>query len=116
MKREFRWDILVLAMLLLLLFAVRMEISASTESLSYDSYLTVRDVEHIREHWTPLRDDSLSVTGAKRIFNPVFDYLLAAAVMISPLMYKALPNLFMVLLLIPLYFRARRLTRSSAAP
>jgi hypothetical protein len=75
----------------------------------------VRNVEHIRETGWPLRDDPLSVTGHARITNPAFAYLLAIVSFATPLAYKLLPNLFMVLLLIPVYFLTRRITKSSIA-
>jgi hypothetical protein len=110
--RYVEWDILVLCLFMLSLFWVRMELATSTSGLSYDSYLTVRDVEHIQQTGRPIYNDPLSVTGAKRIAAPVFDYVLAIVVLLSPLMYKLLPNLFMVLLLVPVYFLALRITQS----
>jgi hypothetical protein len=102
----------VLALIIGLLFWVRLELATSTPSYSYDSYLTLRSVSHIQETGTPLREDVLSITGAKRITNPVFDYILAMAALVSPIMYKIIPNLCMVLLLIPVYFLAFRMTKS----
>jgi hypothetical protein len=109
------WDILILIILLAGLFWVRMELSTSTTSLSYDSYLTVRAVEHIQETGAPLRADPLSITGTQRITNPIFDYVLAGLIFISPMIYKILPNLFMILALVPLYFLALRFSQSKPA-
>lgn len=114
MKRP-SWEIILVAVIVIAIFWIRMEIATSTPSLSYDSYLTVRQVEHIQETGTPLRTDPLSTTGATRITNPIFNYLLAGATIATPLMYKILPNLFMALLLIPIYFLARRITQSTTA-
>jgi hypothetical protein len=109
------WDILILIVLLSGLFWIRMEIATSTTSLSYDSYLTVRSVEQVQETGKPLRIDPLSITGHQRITNPIFDYMLAGLVLISPMLYKVLPNLFMILCLIPLYFLALRFSQSKVA-
>lgn len=114
MKRP-SWEAVLLALIVIAVFWVRMEIATSTSALSYDSYLTVRQVEHIQETGTPLRQDPLSLTGSTRITNPIFNYLMAGLVLITPLMYKIIPNLFMALLLIPVYFLARRITASAAA-
>jgi hypothetical protein len=110
--RNWAWDVILLLVLLAGLFWIRMELSTSTPALSYDSYLTVRNVEHIHDTGSPLRDDQFSITGQKRISNPIFDYFLAGLIFISPAMYKVLPNLFMILLLIPVYFITRRITGS----
>ncbi|MBR9700589.1 hypothetical protein GOV11_01865 [Candidatus Woesearchaeota archaeon] len=115
MARRVRWEYIILAVLLVALFWVRMEISAGTESLSYDSYLVLRSVNSIHETGSHLAEDSLSVLSPARVRTPVFDYILAALTLITPAMYKILPNLFMVLLLIPVYFLARQITKSPAA-
>jgi hypothetical protein len=112
---KLRWDLVLLAVLVFALFWIRMELSTSTSALSYDSYLSVRNVENIIETGKPLRFDDLSVTGSRRITNPVFDYLLAGLVLLTPLMYKLLPNLFMALLLIPVFFIGLRVTQSRGA-
>jgi hypothetical protein len=110
-----RWDIVVLIALLSALLWTRMEFATQTPTLSYDSYHLVRSVEHIFEHGTPLRIDPLSITGHVRVTNPIFEYFLAAAILVSPVFYKLLPNLFMVLLLIPLYLLALRISQSRIA-
>ena len=110
--RNWAWDVILLIALLACLLWVRMELATSTPALSYDSYLSVRNVEHIHDTGSPLRDDPLSITGQRRISNPIFDYFLAGVVFVSPIMYKVLPNLFMILLLIPVYFITRRITES----
>jgi len=69
----------------------------------------------LHETGSPLRVDPLSITGEHRVRNPVFDYLLAFLVLITPAMYKILPNFFTVLLLIPLYFITLRFTQSKPA-
>lgn len=112
-SKRFDWGIVALVVIMALLFWVRMSLSMSAPYLSYDSYLTVRSVEHIHDTGVPLRDDPLSITGKTRITNPPYDYLLALVTLASPLMYKAFPNLLLVLLLIPVYLITRRITRSS---
>jgi len=104
---------LALAILMIIIFAVRMSVVEQTPYLSYDSYLAVRSVEHIQETGAPLRDDPLSVTGHARIGNPVHEYGLALLTAMTPVAYKVLPNLIMALLLIPVYLITRRLSGSS---
>ena len=110
-----RWEYVILAVFLVALFTFRMTISLSEEHLSYDSYLTLREVEHIQETFVPLREDSLSLLVPQRLGSPVHAYLMAMFALITPLMYKILPNLFMVLLLIPVYFLTKQLTNSKTA-
>lgn len=113
MRPRVRWDYLLLALLIIAVFWLRMALATSVTHLDYDAYPVLREVEHVQETGTPLRDDPLSVTGAKRVGSPVFAYLLAIVAGISPAIYKALPNLFMALLLLPIYFLARNLTGSA---
>ncbi len=110
-----RWYIVILGVFLLALFLIRMNIAMSTPYLSYDSYLEVRSVEHIQETGFPLRLDALRSDGASRLLRPLFSYFLAGTILLSPLMYKIIPNLFMVLALIPVYLLARKLTDSEFA-
>jgi len=110
-----RKDYLFLAILIIALFWARMDLATETDSLSYNSYLTVRQVEHIHDTGMPLRDDPLSVTGNVRVTNPFFNYLLAVFTLITPLFYKIIPNLFMTLMLIPVYLITYRITSSRAA-
>ena len=114
MRSRIRWEYVILAILLCVLFWLRMELATSTPNLHYESYRVVRQVEHIRQTGLPLTDDPLSVTGDERVGSPVFAYLLAGLTAITPAMYKILPNLFMALLLIPVYFLTKRLTGSAA--
>jgi hypothetical protein len=108
----FDWGLIVVALVMALLFWARMDLAMSTPYLTYDSYLSVRSVDNLHQTGFPLRIDPLSITGHERITNPAFEYLLALVTWISPLAYKVLPNLFMVLLLLPVYLIARRLTKS----
>ena len=110
-----RLEHVALAVLLIGLFWLRIGLSTSVATLDYGAYQTVRQVEHIQATGQPLRVDPLSVTGNERLGSPVVQYLLAALTWATPLMYKILPNLFMVLLLIPVYFLARNLTKSVPA-
>lgn len=112
-RLDIRWDLVILAIFLIALFWFRFELSTSVESLSYDSYLTLRETEHILETGRPLVEDSLSVTGSLRVGSPVFEYLLATLSFLGSPIYKVLPNLFMILLLVPLYFLVNSFTRSS---
>ncbi|MDD9953539.1 MAG: hypothetical protein OXR66_04330 [Candidatus Woesearchaeota archaeon] len=112
---KIRWDLIALMLIIGTLFIVRMSLSASVPTLNYDSYLLVRDVEHILETGRPLHDDALSVTGTKRIGSPIFSYIMALFVSFSPLMYKILPNLLIVLLLVPVFIIAKQLTKSKVA-
>lgn len=115
MAKGLRWDAILLAIILLGFFWLRLVLATSVESLSYDSYLLVRNVDHIRETGKPLSDDPLSLTGTKRVGSPVFPYLLAAFSFLGDSMYKILPNLFMVLLLIPVFLITKSLTESNVA-
>jgi len=114
-RRWFRWEHLLLASLIIAVFWLRMTLATTVTHLDYDAYPVLREVEHIQQTGTPLRDDPLSVTGAKRVGSPVFEYLLASIAGISPAIYKILPNLFMALLLLPVYFLARGLSGSTAS-
>jgi hypothetical protein len=108
------WEYLLLGAILVGLFWLRMELATSVPTLEYGSYSVVRGVEHIQQTGLSLTQDPLSVTGHQRVGSPLFAYLLAGLTAITPAMYKVVPNLFMVLLLIPVYAITRRITQSTA--
>lgn len=107
-----RWDGIALFVLLSGLLWLRLSLAFDVPTLSFDSYLTVRQVESVLDTGTPIYRDALSVTGHHRIGSPFFFYLLAAGVWFTPLWYKLFPNLCMVLALVPVFFLAKKITKS----
>jgi hypothetical protein len=110
-----RWDIVLLAALVVTLFWLRLSLADEIPGLTYDAYLTVRGIEHVHDTGLPLRHDPLSVTGSTRTGSPVFSYLMAGLLFFGEGVYKVVPNLLMALLLVPIYFLTLSLTRSRLA-
>jgi len=98
--------VLTLTLRLLLAFLI--------PNFTYDSYFNLRQVQHIQETGLPLYNDPLSYGGREQIFLPLFHYLIAGFSFILPLEIaaKILPNLFLALLTIIIYYLSYKITEN----
>lgn len=106
----------LLAVLFLLVFAVRLYIAFSSPYLSDDaSYFHLRQVEHIRDTGVPIFSDDLSFSGRDRVFSPVFHYLVAGTALFLPSVVaaKLVTNFFAALLVFFVYLLVNYLTKDS---
>lgn len=86
-------------------------------NFTYDSYFNLRQVQHIQETGLPLYQDPLSYGGRELIFLPFFHYIMAAFSFIIPLEIaaKILPNIFMSLLTIIIFYLSYKITENERA-
>lgn len=113
-----RWEVVLLVLLFVIPLAARLYFVSSTEYFSPDAYFPIRLTEHIAEHGIPLHDDALSYGGRTLLVPPLFPYLLAFFSFIFPasFVFKVVPQLFISLLPIVIFFIVQRVTaRSDAA-
>ncbi len=96
---------------------VRLIIAFSVPNLTYPSYFSLRQVEHITSSGLPLFQDSLSYGGRESIFLPLFYYVAAFFDLFLPLDVVAhiLPNLLLSTLTILTYALAKKITRDDTA-
>lgn len=108
-------DIIILAFLVVLVLGIRLYINFQAERVQGDeSYLQIRQVEHIKKTLKPIYEDSLSFSGRVRIGSPLFAYVVAMLSLIfKGYSYKLIPNLFAVALLPLTYFITIKTTKSS---
>jgi hypothetical protein len=110
MKRV-AWEWILITVLLITVFTIRLDLSLETTELTYESYTTVRAVEHLLETRNVLSEDELSVLSSVKIRSVFFDYFLAFFVLLFEDAFKIVPNLFSTLLILPVYFLTKRLTK-----
>ena len=86
-------------------------------NFTYDSYFNLRQVQHIHDTGLPLYNDPLSYGGRELVFLPFFHYLLAGFSFILPLELaaKILPNFFMALLTIIIFYLSKKITNNDSA-
>lgn len=98
-----------------LVLASRLYFAFSVPYFSSDeAYFNLRQVEHIRSTGFPLFQDSLSYSGNKFVFSPVFHYLVAFFALFMPVQIaaKLIPNIFASAAVFFAYLIARRITKS----
>jgi len=108
------------ALLLVLIFAgtalFRIFLAYQTPFFSLDeSYATIRQIEHILSHGTPLFQDPLSFGGRTLVFSPVFAYITAFFSLIVPIEAtgKIILNLLASTTVFLAFFISYRLTKDS---
>lgn len=106
-----------LAILVVLVFGLRMYFVGQTETLSYDAYYQLRLAQHVAETGVPLRHDPLSYGGRTQLVSPFFSYVLAVPLALFNDQYYviALTQLFMSLIPIIVFFTVRAVTNSVGA-
>ncbi len=92
-----------------------MYLSFQTPNLYGDeSYLRLRQVEHIKKTFRPLHTDQLSFAGRQRVNSPLFDYLLTLFSFIFGSYFgKIISNLFAVSLMFIVYLITQYITQNS---
>lgn len=100
---------------MVLVFCIRIYFSFQTPNLYGDeSYIRLRQVEHIKETFKPLHTDQLSFAGRQRVNSPLFDYLLTFFSFIFGSYFgKIISNLFAVSLMFIVYLITQRITQNN---
>ncbi|MEM3127237.1 MAG: hypothetical protein QW331_04195 [Candidatus Woesearchaeota archaeon] len=108
MKNEHKWLIVIF---LITLFS-RLFIAFQIPYLSYDAYLTARQVESISTTGFPIFKDDLSFGGRTFYFSPLYYYILGIGDIFLSLTVaiKLFTNIFASLLIFVIYFIAKQLT------
>ena len=106
LKPEFWLIVLCVGVLLL-----RVMLSFLATEFNYDSYFSLRQVEHIKSTGLPLYQDPLSYSGKTQLFAPLFYYILAFFSLVIPLeiVAKVIPNIFAVLIMALVYFMSLKI-------
>jgi len=108
---------IIVAMLFLIVLAIRLFLSFQTPGFDYDSYYALRQAEHISQTGLPLFKDLLSYSGRTFIAPPFFYYLLAGFSFIMPLELaaKLIPSIIWAALVIIIYLIVKYLTKNRTA-
>jgi hypothetical protein len=94
---------------------LRLYFAFQTNEFDYNSYFTIRQVEHIKETGFPLFEDDLSYGGRTFVFIPTFHYILAFFSLFMPVFItaKILPNLFASSMVFITYLISEKLTKNT---
>ncbi len=100
--------------IVLITFISRLTFALLVPNFTYESYFHLRQVEYIEQTGLPLFSDPLSYGGRNLTFLPLFHYLMALFALIIPLKIVAtiLPNIFLSLLPIIVFFISRTISKS----
>ena len=103
-----------LVVLCLAALLLRLYFSFSVPNFTYDSYFHIRQVESIHNTGFPLINDPLAKDNSPIVFSFLYDYVLAFFSFFIPLVYlfKIIPNLFLTLAIIPVFFIAKEMVRN----
>jgi len=106
------WPKLVLGLIFALTLGIRLYFSFTSQTFTYESYFTLRQVEVIRETGLPAFDDHFSYGGRFLPFPPFFYYLLAFFHLIMPLKLvgQLIPQILISLLGPVAYLIAKKVT------
>jgi len=102
--------IVLLVLIVLLAFSSRLFFSFQTETVSYDAYFSLRQIESINDNLLPQFNDKLSFGGRTHLFTPLFYYLMALLDFI-PAYEKVIPALLFALSVIPVYLISFQFTK-----
>lgn len=108
--------LLILLAIFFVILAIRLSIAFQTPYFAdSESYLTLREVENLKENWLPMISDELSYGGLDYLILPVFHYILAFFSVFFPLeaVGKVVPNLLTSSLVFPLFLFVRSMTRDN---
>lgn len=113
-KKLFKSQEFWVAIIFLVVIAIRLIIAFQTQFFNYDAYFDLRQVQSIRETGIPLYNDDLSYGGKSHLFAPLHSYMLGFFSIFMPIEIaaKILPNLFAALLVVLFYFMSLKITKS----
>ena len=106
--------IVAVAIIALVVLALRLMVSFQVAEPSYDSYFTLIQADTIKEDGLPRHHDPYSYQGRTYAFDPAYYYVMALATTFIPetLAVKILPNVFMALLVPLIYLLGYSLTKN----
>ncbi len=109
--------IYLLSAIFLVTLILRLILAVSIPNLTYQSYFSLRQVDHITSAGLPLYQDPLSYGGRENIFLPLFYYVAAFFDLFLPLQFVAylLPNLLLSTLTLLAYALAKKMTHNDTA-
>ena len=112
-KKTLIWLIIIF----LLVFGIRLFFAFSIEGVSYESYSILRNVDSIKETGLPLFYDDLSFGGREKFFSPLYHYILAifGFVLSDFLLVKIIPNFFISLVTIIVFFTSMHFSKNENA-
>ncbi len=104
---------ILLLIIFLVTFVFRTYFAFQTPEFSYNSYFSLRQIEHIEETGFPLFHDYLSFGGRTFLFPPLFLYVLSFFSLIfnASFIAKVIPNLLASLIIFPIYLSAQHITK-----
>ena len=104
---------ILLLIIFLVTFVFRTYFAFQTPEFSYNSYFSLRQIEHIEETGFPLFHDDLSFGGRTFLFPPLFLYVLSFFSLIfnASFIAKVIPNLLASLIIFPIYLSAQHITK-----
>jgi hypothetical protein len=103
-----------IALIFIVVFAIRLYFAFQTDTVSYDSYFALRQIEHIDKTGLPLYNDPLSYEGRIFIFPPLFYYLASfLGVFLSSIVAaKIIANLLAASLVIIIYLIVNKIVQN----
>lgn len=113
-KKLFKSQEFWVAIIFLLVLAIRLIIAFQTQFFNYEAYFSLKQVESIKDTGLPLFNDPLSYGGKSQLFAPLHYYVLAffSLFMSDDIAAKIIPNIFAALIVILTYFMALKITKS----
>ncbi len=102
-----------LALIFLVVVALRLIVAFNTEGLDYEAYSVLRQVESIHDTGVPIFRDDLSYSGREQIFSPIYHYFLASFTFFIPIeiVAKVIPNILASLIVFVVFFFALYFTK-----
>lgn len=97
-----------LAVIFLVVLAIRLIVAFHSETLDYDAYSVIRQVQNIHDTGLPLFNDNLSYSGRVQLFSPIYHYFLASFTFFMPvlLVAKIIPNILAALTVVIVFYFA----------
>jgi len=105
---------IILLIIFIISILFRLYFAFKTPYFDYDSYFTLRQIEHIKQTGLPIFNDSLSYSGRDFIFIPTFHYILAFFNLLIPttIIAKILPNIFGSTIIFITYLISKKITNN----
>jgi len=113
-----KWHLYVLTILFLSVLTFRLFFSLSIPGFTGDNaYATLRQVDHISEHYGIMLYDDLSYGGRELLVSPLFYYFLTFSrfFISETFVFKILPEVLLSLLVVVVYFITYELTKEKGS-
>ncbi|MBW2977470.1 hypothetical protein KY331_01375 [Candidatus Woesearchaeota archaeon] len=106
---------IILTIIFIASILFRLYFAFQTPYFDYDSYLSLRQIEHIKQTGLPIFNDDLSYSGRSFIFIPTFHYIFAFFSLAIPtaIVTKLLPNIFASTIIFITYLISKKITNNT---